>query len=683
VQTLYKYMHGVKTTIEKNRVEIESLQGPLTGFAGGMLDGSVQLSIYQGRHKQLPQDRGVVAVNTYGRSLVLRKRQEYAGNKLVNAYTYGYDQSAGLAMPITRECTEGESKGQVLHYDAQGHITSGSFRNNGDLVEFTLDYRKNAEHDDELLRGHFVWPHIAITVEWCCAHPKHPERLDMSLPYTKVTAATFTRGTEVWRSKWNYDHRSHPVITTTLDGSDVETPAMVMHDWFGILKKPKYPRFASDNPLSGFASLRTNAFSRILGKNVKWSRISTSRARSHLWETWKNGKDMDAVTARWLDELALRSEPILGAYWWARDTCRLASATKYIDAHSDAILARTEVDTDISAWSNIAYKISDFYSFGQGGDTRINTRTVSTQLQDNQHTLHVLSMDTGTWPIEGGGVSACRRDVVNELKTIKWHMLAEAANDYGLPKFQIEKNVQSLTILPLWGLDFLTPSHGVFKDSLDSAIQIRSHNTIDLDIQVNFLPILSTLVRCARAIKFGRDHIEDSTRALVDLNSYFEADRHWSEVWSSEIVKRKWRQLWLTEEDNTVPASQWLEAERPTLVHLDSALDLWSRCESRVVRRSKALMAYMHFKIFSSSLYPCRKRSPMCFKCHITPSGRPMGCCARSSATVHFTSGIIPSAGEKPSSTSLPPCHSTLPLLATRSSRWHVWRLCSSSTMRT
>jgi len=41
------------------------------------------------------------------------------------------------------------------------------------------------------------------------------------------------------------------------------------------------------------------------------------------------------------------------------------------------------------------------------------------QLRDSDDELHILAMDTSTWPNEPGGVSACRRDMVNDLKTIK------------------------------------------------------------------------------------------------------------------------------------------------------------------------------------------------------------------------------------------------------------------------
>jgi hypothetical protein len=193
-------------------------------------------------------------------------------------------------------------------------------------------------------------------------------------------------------------------------------------------------------------------------------------------------------------------------------------------------MAKIDIEREISSWTPLAFKISDLYSFGQGGDTRINTRTLSTQLQDSDCNLNVLAMDTGTWPNDGGGVSACRRDMVNNLDTIRCHIIAESANDFGIPKFQIEKNVQSLTVLPLWGLDFLTPTHGLFQDCLDSEVQKRSHDTRDADIKKRFIPILTTLVRCSRAIHLHQHHIQEATKALVDLNTYFESSRHWSDV---------------------------------------------------------------------------------------------------------------------------------------------------------
>jgi glycosyltransferase involved in cell wall biosynthesis len=260
-----------------------------------------------------------------------------------------------------------------------------------------------------------------------------------------------------------------------------------------------------------------------------------------------------------------------------RDMGRLAAASAYVDAHADTIMARVDLDADTSSWVHIAFKIADFYSFGLGGDTTINTRTVSSQLRDTHEELHVLAMDTSTFPMEPGGVSACRRDLVNDLKTVKWHLMAESANDYGVPRFQIERNIQSLTLLPLWGLDFLNPTHGMMVNSLDSAVVERSQSTNAADITRNFLPIITSLVRVARKKTFKMCDIEEATRALVDLNTYFESSRNWNDVWNSAVVKQAWRELWLVEQVGTLNIQEWWDFERPTIMQMDTALNMWHR----------------------------------------------------------------------------------------------------------
>ena len=46
----------------------------------------------------------------------------------------------------------------------------------------------------------------------------------------------------------------------------------------------------------------------------------------------------------------------------------------------------------------------------------------------------------------------------------------------------------------------------------------------------------------------------------------------------SDIVKEEWRSLWLSEDtENARPITDWLDAEYPTMAHLDNALDMWQR----------------------------------------------------------------------------------------------------------
>ena len=47
-----------------------------------------------------------------------------------------------------------------------------------------------------------------------------------------------------------------------------------------------------------------------------------------------------------------------------------------------------------------------------------------------QKDLNVVGMDTGTWPMDGGGVASCRELVLDYVEDINWKVNAEIGNDY-------------------------------------------------------------------------------------------------------------------------------------------------------------------------------------------------------------------------------------------------------------
>lgn len=253
-----------------------------------------------------------------------------------------------------------------------------------------------------------------------------------------------------------YNHQYHPVIQTKLNGHPVETPEMIRHDWLGLLIKPNDCTFLTDNPLLSFGSVNSGVLQRVFHLNTTLLPASTSQKRSQLWKVWKKSSEIDGVVIRWLDEKLLREDGMLKPYWRRRDRGALVKAEDYLALHADTIMASSELSNDISAWTPLAIRLSDLITFGQGGDAVVYTRTKTLQ-PDTEDIMHVIAVDTGTWPNEGGGVSACRRDLINNLRTIRWNMVVESANDFGLPKFQTQENVESLKVIPLWGLDVRFP----------------------------------------------------------------------------------------------------------------------------------------------------------------------------------------------------------------------------------
>jgi hypothetical protein len=588
LQTIFKAVKGTQITLKKNRVILQHLEGTSTAFIHNNAEGGFKLYFYSGTHKQEPAS-GATMVSTYSQDMRLRSRIEYSNGELLNEYLYDYPSdkknkrlskfthNGNRRIPLSRSCVSGKKEGSVVHFNLKGYIESGSYMLDGNLVRFKYHYRKNAKYDDELLRAEFVLPHLSANVSWCAPPVRHPEKMERWIPHSRVQEATFVQGADVFECAWLYDHKFHPTITTKLNGQIIDTPPMIRYDWLGVLKKPSGSAFIEDNPLLEFRSVSTNVISTLFGTNVRRLIISTSRARSQLWKAWKKRNDIDGVVVRWLDERLLRSDPLLKPYWRYRNGGRLLRAEDYLALHADAVMASAELSTDISAWTPLAIRISDLFSFGQGGDAVIYTRTKALQ-PDNDNTLHVIAVDTGTWPNEGGGVSACRRDLINNLRTIRWHMVVESANDFGLPKHQTEENVESLKVIPLWGLDFLHPQHGMFTNKLDSEVDhLFKQATID-DIKRNFIPTLTALVRGSRAQTMTQADLKQATRALVNLNTYFEDSRHWKEVWTSDIVKQAWRELWLADDmPNAKAPSEWFNTELPTLGHLETALDLWFR----------------------------------------------------------------------------------------------------------
>jgi hypothetical protein len=520
-------------------------------------------------------------------------RQEYKNGKSTNEYRYEYGalQSSRMIklskvkdnrIPMNRNCVSGADEGAKVLYNHKGHLESGSYISHGNLVRFKYHYRKNAKYDDELLRAEFVLPHMSANVSWCAPPVRHAEKMERWIPTPRVHEATFVQGADVYECTWLYDHKFHPTITTKLNGQSVDTPDMIQHDWLGVLQKPTRCTFTDENPLLAFKTPTSSFLSRLVRSNIKQQEISTSRARSQLWKAWKKRNDLDGVVIRWVDEELIRKEALLRPYWRRRDRGSLLKAEDYLALHADAIMASSDLTSDISAWTPLAIRMSDLFSFGQGGDAVIFTRTKTLQ-RDTDRNLHVIAVDTGTWPNEGGGVSACRRDLINNLRTIKWHMVVESANDFGLPKHQTEENVESLKVIPLWGLDFMHPSHGMFTNKLDSEVDHLVKEATITDIKRNFIPTLTALVRGARAVNMTSADVKQATRALVNLNTYFQDSRHWKEVWTSDIVKDTWRKLWLVDDmPNAQPPSEWFRTELPTLGHFDTALELWFRCEYRM-----------------------------------------------------------------------------------------------------
>ena len=412
VKKLWQDCKGTVISLRRNKLVVQSSQHNVTGYVSKEpATGIFRLRIYGGhiQGSEPEGERGVQSICKYSREMRLQSREEYTNGEVSARYVYDYHSKKQArnskvsrfeqrGIPLSRRCVAGKDQGSIVQYNHKGHIESGSYMLHGNIIRFKFHYRKNAKYGDELLRAEFVLPHISCNVNWSAPPVRHPEKMERWIPHSRVIEATFVQGSDVYESSWIYDHKFHPTIVTDLNGHRVDTPPMIRHDWLGVLKKPTSCTFLSENPLLLFNSFESGLISHAVGWAAKRRLpISTSQARTLLWKQWRKNAKIDAIIVRWLDEQLLRQDKILRPYWSRRDRGALAKAEDYLALHADAIMASADLHNEISAWTPLAIKMNDLVSFGQGGDAVVYTRTKSLQ-PDTHDSLHVIAVDTGTWP---------------------------------------------------------------------------------------------------------------------------------------------------------------------------------------------------------------------------------------------------------------------------------------------
>lgn len=50
--------------------------------------------------------------------------------------------------------------------------------------------------------------------------------------------------------------------------------------------------------------------------------------------------------------------------------------------------------------------------------------------EDIEESIHVVAVDSGTWPTDGGGVATCRELVLDYVQHVRWSVLSEIGNDF-------------------------------------------------------------------------------------------------------------------------------------------------------------------------------------------------------------------------------------------------------------
>ncbi|KAH7159653.1 hypothetical protein B0J13DRAFT_110305 [Dactylonectria estremocensis] len=585
---------GARRKVLKNTVIVELPRKTITGFASVNDNGTMILRVYSGSLKEAPEGKPLYT-DTYDEDLRLKSREDNSGG----ISTYQFDSGIASRWPLSKVTAKDDSR-SVGYYDKYGRVVRGTWTLGETEYVFQYHYKSVPKGNSDVLRADFKLAHSScddmLSIFW--GKPTDTEEYTW-VPSKNIGLIVKKIGRKTYTSTYEYPHRRDPTITTFMEENGVKVSILVAPEIFShdssLLSRPKNLSFDSDDLLIYHSALQVRQMRRYAGTTpnlisslnpVSWivlwrsrmyGRVPTWRIRTELWSHWLKSGTLDAVTACWMDELVLREEFLLRQYWKARDSGRLDEARRALDANIDQIVPAIEIETDVSEVSLLTIKTSDLYAMGLSNDATEVTARPQDCFNDTNERVSVIFNDIGCWPVAPGGVSNCRRDLVNGHKTIRNHVLSECANDYGIPRFQIEKSVNSLKLLPLWGIDGGTANHGVIDNILESQVDQKVSDTdVQRDILGVFVPLLMDFVKGARTKRLSRADLIKYSNVILSMAKYYE-HKDYAFTWQSKEAEDAWVAAWLTHYDdpNIVNPSQCFEIERPSIPDFRTALGIY------------------------------------------------------------------------------------------------------------
>lgn len=604
--------YGAPRTLQASTITVDYPQSKTTGFITRSESSRLSVTLYDGLHISPPEGKKARAIALYDASHRLHEKQDITGTTDGESVlsSYQYNDKVSKRWPVSKTTVESERE-IICYYDKYGRVVRGNIFKDSFEFAFELLYKKRPKGNSEVLLATYKCDQpgapSSILVYWCVQPRGGTENVKQWVPSEKIQRLQINFADKQYDTTWTYQHKQDPVITTVVKDehgnvSESLNPIEATKDEFGFQKKPKNRSFDMEDVLiyhptiwlenaarrtSSSPSDSSRLTSRLASlvpfgwsywsKKTVYRKLSTSVLRSALWTLWGKAKDLDGVTACFVDEMILRQEPLLQRYWRLRDAGYLHGARNLLDENLEQIISAIEPTNESSQTCPLLIKSADLFTMGQGKDANQVTARLEDAYKDTHNRTSVIFSDNGCWPDAPGGVSNCRRDLVNGHTTIRGHCLAESANDYGIPRYQIERNVNSLKILPLWGLDGKTPYHGLLDNLLQTQVDEKISSThAKTDILEVFVPLLKQFVRGARSRRYTREDLIIYTNVVLKMSRYFE-QRDYMKTWNSEEVWYAWVEAWLYNynDPNVAEISEYLDIEKPSMNDFKSALNLY------------------------------------------------------------------------------------------------------------
>jgi hypothetical protein len=596
---------GASRVLKKNIIVVEMPRKVITGFASQNDQGTLTLEIFSDRLDERPTDKDASSVAIYDESHRLKSRTDTVKSG-TRVSTYQYEHDNHTRWPNSKKVVHG-STSMLCHYDGVGRISHGTLHLPNQSYVFQYGYKVGSKDNRDILKADYRLASSdsrnCMSVYW--GSPARGGSMSKWasrdwVPSDRVCCVMRFIDGKTFITTWEYLHRRDPIVTTFLQDGQSQTVVTevprVFEDEEQLLVRPTNVSIGDDDLLlfhrqadlrwlAAYTQHKTSVLSRLNPlswhygwQKSKYERVPTWWLRTELWNHWLNAETVDAVTACWMDEIILREEPLLKKYWRARDFGRLGKAKEALESNIEQIVAAIEIEREVSEVCLLPIKAADLYVMGLSKDANEITNRPQDCFGDTKDRISVIFNDIGCWPEAPGGVSNCRRDLINGHSTIRNHVLAETSNDYGIPRFQIEKSVQSLKLLPLWGVDGKTPNHGIIDNLLQSQVDRKIRNTaVHQDIVKTFVPLITLFVKGARSRKPTSSQLQQYSQVFIALSNYFE-NKDYNLTWQSKEVMSAWVDAWLTpyNDDNITEPGSYFDIERPCMKDFKDALDIYS-----------------------------------------------------------------------------------------------------------
>ncbi|KAJ3299822.1 hypothetical protein HK104_006756 [Borealophlyctis nickersoniae] len=410
-------------------------------------------------------------------------------------------------------------------------------------------------------------------------------------------------------TKFDYSHPEHVRLETLRIPSEPKllptpapTPVEISEDVFGLLgEQPPDSLFqSSDFFVSGLRAANRYSYKfqspllQLEFTEYYVGTYSTLWKRENMWASWRRGEIAGAF-ARDLDEDYLRHEPLLASYWFRRDIGDLAGAKRVLWENRSKLAVELQVKDQPLTRSHLQIKYPDLDAFGLGGDAqRVITESDEDENKDRRvesasnilnvmnlesasNILNVMNLDSGTWPTSGGGVGSCRRDLIAGLDRVRWTAIAEIGSAELVQKdYPIERHINSIVYIPLWDVDFGTPTENVYRTTPYHVLKAKERRTTSYVVSTKFAPMIRKLIRGCLVERFGSDQIEEYAKLFVDFYQFF-ASYDWVRAWNHPATQEAWMKTWLDGAWSLWAEKLLLDIETPTLRHVEMLYNLLVR----------------------------------------------------------------------------------------------------------